>query len=73
MKYVTSGWFWANLLFVLLCSTLIPYGFFSIFIALGLNELRRVKKWGSDLSIREGTAGYLIGLFLYFVSIVVLV
>jgi len=67
----TSFWFWGNLLFVLLCGVFVPYGFFAIFVALGFNFLRGEKKWGSELSIKQSAAGYLIGLFLYFVAIAV--
>lgn len=71
-ELLKSGWFWGNLLFVLLGGMFIPkYGFFCIFVALGFNILRGTLKWGSELSIKQSTAGYIVGLFLYFVAIFV--
>ena len=65
-----SVWFWGNLLFVLLGGMFIPkYGFFCIFVAIGFNILRGELCHGSELSVKQSTAGYIVGLFLYFVAI----
>lgn len=66
-----SSWFWGNLLFVLLCGMFIPFGFFAVLVAIGFNMLRGKLGWATELSIWQSTAGYIIGLALYFASVVI--
>ena len=72
-ELVKSVAFWTNLLFVLFGSLFIPkVGFFTILVAIGFNILRGELKWGSDKSIKHSTAGYIAGLFLFFVVLFVM-
>jgi len=73
-ELLKSVWFWGNLLFVLLGSLFIPkYGFFCTFVAIGFNILRGELWHGSEWSIKHSTAGYIAGLFLYFVAMFIYV